>query len=375
MKVPFLNLEIGDPDLRNSVDAALERVVDSGRFVLGNELVKFERQWATYCESEYCVGVGNGLDALQLCLIAAGIGAGDEVIVPSNTFVATWFAISNIGATPVAAPIEEGTFNLDPGAIRDALSGRTKAVVPVHLYGHPCNMSEIIEESRKFGLIVIEDAAQAHGAKYRSAPIGSHGDFVAWSFYPGKNLGALGDGGAITTNSRSGYERLMALRNYGSERKYEHQEVGVNSRLDELQAAVLSAKLPYLDTWIEKRTRIAESYLVGLRPIEDRGDRGISLPDVKDDVDSAWHLFVIKSRKRDNLALELRARGVETLIHYPIDVPRQRAYEGGNWRDARGADKGNLGDELLSLPLGPHLSDEQVAYVISSTIDAYKSLS
>jgi len=375
MKVPFLSLEIVDPRLRNKVDIALSRVVDSGRFVLGDELFGFEREWAEYCSAKYCVGVGNGLDALQLSLLAAGIAPGDEVIVPANTYVATWFAISNVGAIPVAAPVEEGTYNIDPNGIRHAISDRTKAVIPVHLYGHPCRMTEVLSEARRLGLTVIEDAAQAHGANYKNQRIGSHGDFVAWSFYPGKNLGALGDGGAVTTNSESNFERLRALRNYGSIRKYEHHVVGVNSRLDELQAAVLSAKLPFLDGWLQHRNRVAERYLLGLQGLEDNSCSEFTLPKVSKDVNSAWHLFVIKCSKRDELARELQERGVETLIHYPLDVPRQRAYADRAWRDAGGSGEKNSGDELLSLPLGPHLTDEQVEHTITSTIDAWKTLS
>jgi dTDP-4-amino-4,6-dideoxygalactose transaminase len=375
MKVPFLSLEIVDARLRNDVDTAFSRVVDSGRFVLGDELFAFERQWAEYCRAKYCVGVGNGLDALQLSLLAAGIAPGDEVIVPANTYVATWFAISNVGAIPVAVPLEEGTYNIDPNGIGHAISDRTKAVIPVHLYGHPCRMTEILSEARRFGLTVIEDAAQAHGAKYKNQRIGSHGDFVAWSFYPGKNLGALGDGGAVTTNNEQNFERLRALRNYGSVRRYEHHVVGVNSRLDEIQAAVLSAKLPFLDSWIQHRKHVAERYIRGLQGLQDHGYCEITLPKVSEDVASAWHLFVIKTSKRDELAKELQMRGVETLIHYPLDVPRQKAYVDRAWRDAGGAGEKNSGDELLSLPMGPHLTDEQVEHTISSTIDAWKTLS
>lgn len=375
MRVPFLSLEIVDARLRNDVDNALSRVVDSGRFVLGDEVFTFEREWAEYCSAKYCVGVGNGLDALQLSLLAAGIAPGDEVIVPANTYVATWFAISNVGAIPVAAPVEEGTYNIDPNGIGPAISDRTKAVIPVHLYGHPCRMTEILSEARRFGLTVIEDAAQAHGAKYKNERVGSHGDFVAWSFYPGKNLGALGDGGAVTTNNEQNFERLRALRNYGSVRRYEHHVVGVNSRLDEIQAAVLSAKLPFLDSWIQHRKHVAERYIRGLQGLQDNGYCEITLPKVSEDVASAWHLFVIKTSKRDELAKELQMRGVETLIHYPLDVPRQKAYVDRAWRDAGGAGEKNSGDELLSLPMGPHLTDEQVEHTISSTIDAWKTLS
>lgn len=375
MRVPFLSLEIVDARLRNDVDNALSRVVDSGRFVLGDELFTFEREWAEYCSAKYCVGVGNGLDALQLSLLAAGIAPGDEVIVPANTYVATWFAISNVGAIPVAAPVEEGTYNIDPNGIGHAISDRTKAVIPVHLYGHPCRMTEILSEARRFGLTVIEDAAQAHGAKYKNQRIGSHGDFVAWSFYPGKNLGALGDGGAVTTNNEQNFERLRALRNYGSVRRYEHHVVGVNSRLDEIQAAVLSAKLPFLDSWIQHRKHVAERYIRGLQGLQDNGYCEITLPKVSEDVASAWHLFVMKTSKRDELAKELQMRGVETLIHYPLDVPRQKAYVDRAWRDAGGAGGKNSGDELLSLPMGPHLTDEQIEHTISSTIDAWTTLS
>ncbi len=261
MNVPFLDLKTPYYEIKEELDAAWHRVMASGWYVLGQEVESFEHEFAAYCEAKHCVGVGNGLDALYLILRAMEIGPGDEVIVPSNTYIATWLAVSMTGATPVPVEPDEVSYNIDPALIEAAITTRTKAILPVHLYGLPADLEPILKIASRHGLRVLEDAAQAHGARYKGKRIGAHGDAVAWSFYPGKNLGAFGDGGAVTTNDRHLAEKLRALRNYGSRVKYVNEVKGVNSRLDPLQAAVLRVKLKYLDEWNERRKRVASLYL------------------------------------------------------------------------------------------------------------------
>jgi dTDP-4-amino-4,6-dideoxygalactose transaminase len=263
MRVPFLDLQDAYFELKTDIDASIARVLDSGCYILGEEVENFESEWAQYCEAKHAVGVGNGLDALHLALLALGVGSSDEVIVPSNTYIATWLAVSRCGATPVPVEPDERTFNLDPDRIEAAITPRTKVILPVHLYGQPADLTPILNIARKNGLRVLEDAAQAHGARYKGQRVGAHGDVVAWSFYPGKNLGALGDGGAITTNDSDIADRIRVLRNYGSRVKYVNEVKGFNSRLDPIQAAVLRIKLKVLDEWNERRKAIAIKYLNG----------------------------------------------------------------------------------------------------------------
>ncbi|NDV89035.1 aminotransferase class I/II-fold pyridoxal phosphate-dependent enzyme [Aurantimonas aggregata] len=361
--IPFLDLKTPHIELRAELDAAIARVLDSGWYILGPEVEAFETEWAGYCGANHAVGLANGLDALILALRALGVSPGDEVIVPSNTYIATWLAVSAVGAKPVPVEPDPATHNIDPARIEAAITSRTKVLLPVHLYGQPADLDPILAIARRHGLAVVEDAAQAHGARYKGCRIGAHGDVVCWSFYPGKNLGALGDGGAVTTNRGDLAEKIQVLRNYGSRVKYVNEVQGVNSRLDPLQAAVLRVKLAHLDAWTERRKSIAAIYAEGLASI------GLILPHVPDGVDPAWHLYVVRSTERDALQARLTAAGVGTLIHYPIPPHRQEAYAGlGLAPDALPIAR-NLAGEVLSLPMGPHLSESQAL----DALDAIKS--
>jgi dTDP-4-amino-4,6-dideoxygalactose transaminase len=315
MKVPFLDLRAAYLELKPEIDAAIARVLDSGWYILGPEVEAFEVEWAEYCGASHAVGVGNGLDALTLALRALEIGPGDEVIVPSNTYIATWLAVSAVGATPVPVEPDEGTYNINPALIPAAITPRTKALLPVHLYGQPADLDPILAIARQHNLAVVEDAAQAHGARYKGQRIGAHGDVVCWSFYPGKNLGVLGDAGAITTNRADLADRIRVLRNYGSREKYVNEVQGVNSRLDPLQAAVLLVKLKVLDEWNDRRRNIATLYNQGL------AGSGMSLPYVPKWADPVWHLYVIRTPGRVALQVRLTEAGIGTMIHYPIPPP------------------------------------------------------
>ncbi|WP_066729817.1 DegT/DnrJ/EryC1/StrS family aminotransferase [Desulfuromonas sp. DDH964] len=360
MKLPFLDLQAPGRELRKELEAAWQRVMESGWFILGPEVEAFEAEFAKYCGVKHCIGVGNGLDALHLILRGYDIGPGDEVIVPAHTFIATWLAVSQVGATPVPVDVLDETANLDPAQLAAAVTGRTKAILPVHLYGQPAAMQEILAVAESCGLRVIEDAAQAHGARYRGRRAGTLGDAGAFSFYPGKNLGAMGDGGAVTTDDDQLAERLRALRNYGSQEKYVHQVAGFNSRLDELQAALLRVKLGVLDEWNGRRMRLAQRYTVGL------ADCGLGLPQVPDWAESSWHLYVIRSPRRHQLQKALQAAGIGTLIHYPIPPYRQQAYAGLGADPARFPVTERLSGEILSLPMGPHIEDAQAEAVVAS---------
>lgn len=356
MKVPFLDLRAAYLELKTEIDAAVARVLDSGWYILGPEVEGFEREFANYCGVDHAIGVADGLDALHLSLRAMDVGSGDEVIVPSNTFIATWLAVSECGATPVPVEPDPTTFNLDPLLLEATITARTKAVIPVHLYGQPADLDPILAIARRHGLWVLEDAAQAHGARYKGRRIGSHGDAVAWSFYPGKNLGALGDGGAVTTRHQSLAERIRELRNYGSKEKYVHDFKGYNSRLDPLQAAILRVKLTHLDEWNARRRHIADLYKAGLDAC------GVVLPEVLDFVEPVWHLFVVRTANRDEVQRKLHAAGISTLIHYPISPHRQRAFNlTANLPVAE-----RLAREVLSLPISPQHSEEDAAKVIDA---------
>lgn len=348
--IPFLDLKAPHVELRDDIDAAITRVLDSGWYILGPEVEAFEAEYAAYCQASHAVGVANGLDALHLALRAMGVGPGDEVIVPSNTYIATWLAVSQCGATPVPVEPVEATYNIDPARIEAAITPATRVILPVHLYGQPADLDPILAIARKHGLRVLEDAAQAHGARYKGRRIGAHGDAVAWSFYPGKNLGALGDGGAVTTNDPKLADRIRVLRNYGSRVKYVNEVKGFNSRLDPIQAAVLRVKLAHLDGWNARRGSIAALYLSGL------GECGLMLPQVPAFADPAWHLFVVRHPRRDALQKRLAELGVGTLIHYPIPPHRQEAYAGAGFRAEDFALANAQAEEVLSLPIGPHLS-------------------
>jgi dTDP-4-amino-4,6-dideoxygalactose transaminase len=364
LNVPFLDLVGAHAELRDELDAAALRVLSSGRLLLGPETEAFEAEFAAYCGASHCIGVGNGLDALHLILRAYSIGPGDEVIVPSNTFIATWLAVTYAGATPIPVEPIEGTCNLDPARVEAAITPRTRAVIAVHLYGQCADMTALSGVCRRHGLRLIEDAAQAQGARWAGTRAGALGDAAAFSFYPGKNLGAFGDGGAVVTSDAALAASVRMLGNYGSKKKYEHTVAGFNSRLDEVQAALLRVKLRVLDEWNERRRVIAAHYLDALAPTS------LDLPHVAAEAEPVWHLFVVRSRVRDALQAFLAERGVQTLIHYPVAPHRQEAY-----RDLRLAAgtfpiSERIHEEVLSLPIGPHLGAAQVQAVVRACFDA-----
>jgi dTDP-4-amino-4,6-dideoxygalactose transaminase len=360
--IPFLDLKSPYTELKPELDRAISQVVESGWYVGGPEVEHFEADYASYCGAAHCVGVANGLDALHLGLRALGVMAGDEVIVPSNTYIATWLAVSHCGATPVPVDPDERTYNINPVLIEPAITPRTRAILPVHLYGQPADLDPILEIARKHGLRVIEDAAQAHGARYKGKRIGAHGDVVAWSFYPGKNLGAMGDGGAVTTNDSKIADRIRVLRNYGSGVKYVNEVQGYNSRLDPLQAAILRVKLAHLDEWNGRRAAIADRYRQGLRGC------ALTLPEVSQWAAPVWHLYVIRSSRRDGVQQTLADAGVGTLIHYPIPPHLQKAYRASCREQGAFPVAECLAGEVLSLPVGPHLTSDQADAVVSSLL-------
>jgi dTDP-4-amino-4,6-dideoxygalactose transaminase len=360
MKVPFLELRRAYAELAPQIARAMERVASSGRYILGEEVEAFERDYAAYCGARHCVGVASGLDALHLSLRALGVGSGDEVIVPSNTYVATWLAVTHCGARPVPVEPDPAAHNLDPARVAAAVTPRTKAILAVHLYGQPADLDALSRLARRHGLALLEDAAQAHGARYKGRRIGGHGNAAAWSFFPTKNLGALGDAGAVTTDDAALAERLRMLRNYGSPRPSVTEAAGFNSRLDPLQAAVLAVKLPHLDAWNARRAAIARTYREELASLD------LELPAVPDWAEPAWHLFVVRSTRRDELRRRLAASGIETLVHYPVPPHRQPAY--ADLGIAAGAlpVAERLAGEVLSLPLGPQLEPAELRAVVDA---------
>lgn len=360
MNVPFLDLKASYSEIQGEIDSALRRVLNSGWYVLGEEVERFEAEYANYCGAEYCVGVGNGLEALHLGLLALGVGPGDEVIIPSNTYIATWLAVSQCGAVPVPVEPSEETHNIDVEKIEAAITGKTKVILPVHLYGQPADLHPILLLAKKYNLRVMEDAAQAHGASYQGKKIGAHGDVVAWSFYPGKNLGAFGDAGGISTNSQEIARRIRMLRNYGSEEKYINQVTGFNSRLDPIQAAVLRVKLKYLDEWNKRRSILAGMYLSCLN------NSHIILPVEPTSAIHAWHLFVVKCRDRELMQKHLKRFEVNTMIHYPVPPHLQNAYKYMGFGKGSYPIAEKLANNVLSLPLGPHMTSQQIQYVYES---------
>ena len=360
VRVPFLDLAALHAELRDDLAAAALRVIDSGRVLLGPELTAFEHEWAAAAGAGDAVGVGSGLDALALGLRALGVGPGDEVVVPSHTFVATWLAVVQVGAVPVPVDVESSTGAWDPAAVAAVLGPRTRALLPVHLYGHPVDLDPLLALAAEHGLVVLDDAAQAHGARYRGRPVGGLAHATAWSFYPGKNLGALGDGGAVTTDDPGVAARLRSLRNYGSTVKYVHDEVGVNSRLDELQAAFLRVKLARLEEFTARRARVARRYAEGL------AGTGLVLPAVADWADPVWHLYVVRTPHRDALRGHLAAHGVEAGVHYPLPPHRQPAFAGTPFPATHLPVADRLAAEVLSLPMGPHLRTDQQDRVIDA---------
>lgn len=366
MNIPFLDVRAAYRELKLEIDAAVARSLASGRYIGGPEVEAFEQEFSDYTEARHCIGVANGLDALHLALRAMDVGPDDEVIVPSNTYIATWLAVSQCGATPVPVEPDERTLNINPLLIEAAITSRTKVILPVHLYGQPADMDPILAIARKHGLRVLEDGAQAHGARYKGRRVGTHGDAVTWSFYPGKNLGAMGDGGAVTTNDPSIDDRIRVLRNYGSRVRYVNEVRGYNSRLDPLQAAVLRVKLTKLDEWNRRRRDCAQQYLRKL------GGTDIRLPYVPNWADPSWHLFVVQHPERDYLREKLSKLGIETLIHYPIPPHLQIAYRSSAERTPLPITE-RLSNQLLSLPMGPHLNMPQIETVINSVLNKTNS--
>lgn len=358
MQVPFYSFKFQNALIKKEILTAVEKVVDSEWYILGESVKNFEQEYAAFNQVKHCIGVGNGLDALQIALKALGIQKGDEVIVPANTFIATWLAVSALGAVPVPVDPHPATYNLDAGSLESAVTARTKAVIPVHLYGQACEMESIMAAAKKHRLYVVEDNAQAQGAAYQGKMTGSFGQINATSFYPVKNLGALGDAGAITTDDEQLAAKVRMIGNYGSVRKYYNEVIGQNSRLDELQAAILSVKLPKLMGWTRERVAAAQCYLENLQGLGD-----LQLPETAPGATHVYHLFVIRSRHRDALQSFLAGRGIETLIHYPVPPHLQKAYR------ALGFSKGafpiaeQMAQSCLSLPLYPGLKEEQIMYV------------
>ncbi|MCD6093773.1 MAG: DegT/DnrJ/EryC1/StrS family aminotransferase [Candidatus Omnitrophica bacterium] len=360
MKVKFLDLSAAYSELKTEIDDVVRKVLENGWYILGENVEQFEREFAEYCGSKYCVSVGSGLSALELILKAYQIGPGDEVIVPANTYIATVLAVSNVGATPVFVEPEEKTYNIDSSKIEEKVTKNTKAIIAVHLYGQTANVRKIKTICEKYNLRLIEDAAQAHGAEHFGKKAGSLGDSAAFSFYPGKNLGAFGDGGAVTTNDDSVAEYIRIARNYGSEKKYYNSVKGVNSRLDEIQAAILRVKLKYLDQWNAQRNKIAQYYIEHMNS-NHKGD--FILPQCSEGNKHVWHLFVIRTIKREKLIDYLNSHSIGWLIHYPIPPYLQVAYKEINHLSEQFPLTNRLSNEIVSLPMGPHLTQQEVEYV------------
>lgn len=360
-KVLFLDLKSPYQELQTELDAAYRRVMESGWYILGEEVDSFEKDFSAFCQTKHCMGVANGLDALHLILRAYGIGEGDEVIVPSNTYIATWLAVSYVGARPIPIEPDPATFNIDSARIESAITPRTRAILAVHLYGQTVDMDAVLAIARRHNLKVIEDSAQAHGAAYKQKQAGALGDAAGWSFYPGKNLGAFGDAGAVTTNDDELAERIRTLRNYGSKVKYFNEVKGYNSRLDPLQAAFLRVKLKHLNGWNSRRKEIALQYLSSLSDLPE-----LTLPYVPEWADPAWHVFVIRHAQRDALQKYLGENGIGTLIHYPIPPHLSEAYQDAGYGRGDFPLAENIAQTVLSIPIGPHLASHQTAQVISA---------
>jgi len=361
--VPFLDVGACYRELKAEYDAAWHRVVESGWFILGEEVEAFETEFAAACGTSHCIGTGNGLESLFLILRGYGIGAGDEVIVPAFTFIATWLAVSHTGARPVGVGPGEHGFQMDPARVAAAVTSRTRAILAVHLYGEPSDMDAFREIARRNNLRLIEDAAQAHGTKWRGKPAGGLGDAAGFSFYPAKNLGAFGDGGAVATNDRELADAVRRLRNYGGLGKHDHDVCGYNSRLDSLQAALLRVRLRHLETWNARRGALARTYLKGLA-----GTRCV-LPVVPEWAQSSWHLFVIRHPEREALRVHLQARGIETAIHYPVPPHLSRAYASSGYSRGDFPRTERLAETVLSLPMGPHVDAASAERVIKAVLE------
>ncbi|MBX5443638.1 DegT/DnrJ/EryC1/StrS aminotransferase family protein [Sphaerobacter sp.] len=361
-RIPFVDLAAQYDSIAPEVDAAIARVLRGTDFILGADVTAFEREFADYCEIEHAVGVDSGTSALELALRAFNIGPGDEVITQANTFVATVFAIAYTGATPVLVDVDPSTYNMDPELLEQAITPRTKAILPVHLYGQPADMDPIVEIARRYGLIVIEDACQAHGARYKGRRVGTFGHAAAFSFYPAKNLGAYGDGGMVVTPDAKVADTVRLLGNYGQREKYHHLQLGFNRRLDTLQAAVMRVKLRYLDEWNAARRRHAERYAEVL-------PENVGIPSVPSYAEPVWHLYVIRVPNRDALRAALAERGIATGIHYPIPIHLLQACSGLGYRRGDFPVTEAVADQILSLPMYPELSDGAIDYVAAAIRD------
>jgi dTDP-4-amino-4,6-dideoxygalactose transaminase len=357
IKVPYLDLKAQYRSIKSEIDEAIARVLESCQFVLGPEVAAFENEFAAYCGTTDCIAVNSGTSALHLALLAAGVGPGDEVITVPFTFVASVATILYTGAKPVLVDIEPRTFNMNPAAIQAAISPRTKAIMPVHLYGHPADMDFIMDVARKLGLIVIEDAAQAHGARYKGRPVGSIGDIACFSFYPAKNLGAYGEGGAVTTSNPAYAEKIRSLRDWGQDRKYHHVLHGYNYRLEAVQGAILRVKLRHLETWIEARRRIVEKYGDLL------ADADVVLPVEMEWARHVYHLFTVRSKNRDATQAALLNQGIQTGVHYATPVHLQPAYQDLGYGLGSLPESEKAAKEVLSLPMYPELTDAQLETV------------
>lgn len=363
MDIPFSTMDRMHRQLSNELRQAYEEVMQKGWFIQGFQVAEFEREFAEYCGVKYCIGCGNGLDAITAILKGYGIGAGDEVIVPAHTFIATALAVSYAGAEPVLVDVESGSFNINAELVELAITPRTKAIIAVHLYGQTSDMDKLYVVAKKHGIKLIEDAAQAHGAQYGNLKAGSLATAAAFSFYPGKNLGALGDGGAVVTNDAELAAKVREYINYGSAEKYHHAQMGVNSRLDEMQAAFLRVKLKYLDEWNAERNRIAAEYLKGIN------NPKILLPEILPDRFHVWHIFAVRAKKRDGLQAYLAENGIHTLIHYPVPVHLQEAYAGAGFVGKSFPVSETIAAEELSLPLFIGMTDNEISAVINALND------
>lgn len=360
-RVPYLDLKAVNAEIQTELDRAYAQVTDSGWFILGKAVQAFEEAFAAYLGVKHCVGVGNGLEALHLILRAYGIGPGDEVIVPSNTYIATWLAVTYAGAQPIPVEPDPRGYNLNPDRIEAALTKNTRAILPVHLYGQPADMDPIMQVAEKHNLVVIEDAAQAHGARYNGRLCGGLGHAAGFSFYPGKNLGALGDAGAVTTNDDTLAEKIRSLRNYGSAKKYYNDVLGFNSRLDELQAAFLSVKLPYLEEWNARRAIIADLYTRALSQIPE-----LTVPYVPDWSVHVWHIYPLCCRRRDELQAHLEREGIGTLIHYPVPPHLSDAYASLGYAAGQFPIAEAIAQTELSLPISPVMTLDEAEMVIQA---------
>jgi len=365
MQVPFQNFRAGYDELAGELDEAYRRFASSGRYVLGGEVEEFEKEYASYCDASHCVGLGSGLDALHLAIRALGIGEGDEVIVASNTYIATWLGVTHAGATPVPVEPDMATYNIDPSLVGQAVTPRTKAILSTNLYGQPCDYDALAEIAQSRGLHFLTDNAQAQGARYRGRRVGGIADVECHSFYPSKNLGAMGEAGAVTTDDPAVAERIRTMRNYGSKTRYYNEVIGYNSRLDELQAAFLRVKLKHLDEWNARRKKIAASYHSQLSSLNPQ----LVLPSVPDWAEPVWHLYVVRHQQRDALRSHLAESGIQTLIHYPVPPHLSEAYiRSAAWKAGRDglpyAER--LAAEVLSLPIGPHTHPDEARHVAAA---------